>query len=198
MAVLNSALYSMTPRGCFVIEPRHVTSMSHQKRRYPIGAELIGADQTHFRVWAPKAQQVDVVLQENAAKDAGQTFHALAPEERRIFFRFCQRWRGRLLSFSRKRQVVSGSCITLSTRWSTWSFLHCRSGAVSVDRFALVGNYLERPDHLRNAYRHVHEGGNVARRCAAIGRAGTYRNHCDRDDAGRGFPRQVWLGIRRR
>ncbi len=80
MAVLNSALYSMTPRGCFVIEPRHVTSMSHQKRRYPIGAELIGADQTHFRVWAPKAQQVDVVLQENAAKDAGQTFYALAPE----------------------------------------------------------------------------------------------------------------------
>ena len=81
VTVLNSGLYSMMPRGCFVIGPRHVTSMSHQKRRYPIGAELIGADQTHFRVWAPKAQQVDVVLQENAAKDSGQTFHALAPEK---------------------------------------------------------------------------------------------------------------------
>jgi maltooligosyltrehalose trehalohydrolase len=41
-------------------------SMSQAKRRYPIGAELIGENQTHFRVWAPKAQKVDVVL-ENAA-----------------------------------------------------------------------------------------------------------------------------------
>src|SRR6476646_9044676 len=36
------------------------------KRRYPIGAELIGENQTHFRLWAPKAQEIDVVL-ENAA-----------------------------------------------------------------------------------------------------------------------------------
>jgi len=37
--------------------------MSQAKRRYPIGAELVGEDQTHFRVWAPKARQVDVVLE---------------------------------------------------------------------------------------------------------------------------------------
>ena len=37
--------------------------MSQTKRRYPIGAELIGANQTHFRVWAPKARKVDVVLE---------------------------------------------------------------------------------------------------------------------------------------
>lgn len=42
-------------------------SVSQAKRRYPIGAELIGENHTHFRVWAPKAQQVDVVL-ENAPK----------------------------------------------------------------------------------------------------------------------------------
>jgi maltooligosyltrehalose trehalohydrolase len=36
--------------------------MSQAKRRYPIGAELVGEDQTHFRVWAPKAQEVEVVL----------------------------------------------------------------------------------------------------------------------------------------
>src|SRR5215216_1156576 len=41
--------------------------MSQAKRRYPIGAELVGENQTHFRVWAPKARQVDVVL-EDAAK----------------------------------------------------------------------------------------------------------------------------------
>ena len=36
------------------------------QRRYPIGAELIGKDQTHFRVWAPKAREVDVVLEDSA------------------------------------------------------------------------------------------------------------------------------------
>ncbi len=55
--------------------------MSHRKRRYPIGAESIGPDQTHFRVWAPKAQHVDLVLEENAAKDSQRIFHALAPEK---------------------------------------------------------------------------------------------------------------------
>ena len=38
-------------------------SMSQAKRRYPIGAELVGENQTHFRVWAPKAREVDVVLE---------------------------------------------------------------------------------------------------------------------------------------
>lgn len=40
--------------------------MSQVKRRYPIGAELIGENQTHFRVWAPKAQIVDVILEDAA------------------------------------------------------------------------------------------------------------------------------------
>ena len=26
------------------------------ERRYPIGAEIIGENETHFRVWAPKAR----------------------------------------------------------------------------------------------------------------------------------------------
>src|SRR5207248_3611638 len=49
-------------------------------RRYPIGAELIGQSQTHFRVWAPKAQDVDVVLEEGAKKDAKRTFQPLGRE----------------------------------------------------------------------------------------------------------------------
>jgi maltooligosyltrehalose trehalohydrolase len=40
--------------------------MSQTKRRYPIGAEFIGEDQTHFRIWAPKAREVDVVFEEVA------------------------------------------------------------------------------------------------------------------------------------
>jgi maltooligosyltrehalose trehalohydrolase len=51
------------------------------QRRYPIGAELIGPDQAHFRVWAPKAQRVDLVLEGSAAKTPRQTFHALEAEE---------------------------------------------------------------------------------------------------------------------
>jgi len=55
--------------------------MALAKRRYPIGAELIGENKTHFRVWAPKGQQLDLVLEESAAKNAKRTFHPLEAEE---------------------------------------------------------------------------------------------------------------------
>jgi maltooligosyltrehalose trehalohydrolase len=51
------------------------------QRRYPIGAELIGPDRAHFRVWAPKARRVDLVLEAGAAKTPRQTLHALEAEE---------------------------------------------------------------------------------------------------------------------
>src|SRR5947209_13449759 len=50
------------------------------KRRYPIGAELIGANETHFRVWAPKARNVDLVLEQGDAPNGNYSFHALEPE----------------------------------------------------------------------------------------------------------------------
>src|SRR5436305_374908 len=53
-------------------------SMSQVKRRYPIGAELIGENQTHFRIWAPKAREVDVVV-EDAAEAKPKVF-PLNPE----------------------------------------------------------------------------------------------------------------------
>ena len=52
-------------------------------RRYPIGAELIGANETHFRVWAPKATRVDVVLEESAAKNATGTQASLTEKAMR-------------------------------------------------------------------------------------------------------------------
>ena len=52
--------------------------MSHVKRRYPIGAELIGENQTHFRIWAPKARKIDVVLED--AADAKPKFYPLTAE----------------------------------------------------------------------------------------------------------------------
>lgn len=57
--------------------------MSQAKRRYPIGAELIGANQTHFRVWAPKARKVDVVLEN--AEDSKPKFCPLTAESGEYF-----------------------------------------------------------------------------------------------------------------
>ena len=55
--------------------------MLYGKRRYPIGAELIDANQTHFRVWAPKVQRVDLVLEDSATKNSRKRFQALEAEE---------------------------------------------------------------------------------------------------------------------
>jgi maltooligosyltrehalose trehalohydrolase len=56
-------------------------TQAHIGRRYPIGAELIGANETRFRVWAPKAQRVDLVLEDSAEKNANRTFHPLTCED---------------------------------------------------------------------------------------------------------------------
>jgi len=49
------------------------------RRRYPIGAEPIDSRRTHFRVWAPKAQRVDVVC-ESGAENSPPLFHRLDPQ----------------------------------------------------------------------------------------------------------------------
>jgi maltooligosyltrehalose trehalohydrolase len=55
------------------------------QRRYPVGAELTGPNETHFRVWAPKAKHVELVVEGSAAKDAKRAFHPLHPEESGYF-----------------------------------------------------------------------------------------------------------------
>ena len=52
--------------------------MPHTQRRYPIGAEVIGKDQTHFRLWAPKVRELDLVLEHGS--NSKRTFHSLTPE----------------------------------------------------------------------------------------------------------------------
>ena len=49
------------------------------KRHYPIGAEVMGENQTHFRVWAPKARELDVVVEHG--RNSKRTFYALSPEQ---------------------------------------------------------------------------------------------------------------------
>jgi maltooligosyltrehalose trehalohydrolase len=48
------------------------------RRRYPIGAELISENETHLRVWAPKARQLDLVVEETP--NSKRTFHPLTVE----------------------------------------------------------------------------------------------------------------------
>ncbi|PYJ19328.1 MAG: malto-oligosyltrehalose trehalohydrolase, partial [Verrucomicrobia bacterium] len=55
------------------------------QRRYPIGAELIGENETYFRVWAPKARHIDLVLEESRVKDSRPTFHPLEANEAGYF-----------------------------------------------------------------------------------------------------------------
>src|SRR5689334_5142333 len=68
-------------------------------RRYPIGAELIGPGQTHFRIWAPKAQQIDLILEESAPKNAKRTFHSLEAEEGGYFSGLANAGAGALYRF---------------------------------------------------------------------------------------------------
>src|SRR6266550_7250080 len=48
------------------------------RRRYSIGAEVVGENRTLFRLWAPKAREVDLVLERRPNSE--RTFHSLNPE----------------------------------------------------------------------------------------------------------------------
>jgi maltooligosyltrehalose trehalohydrolase len=70
---------------------RTAVHKSNYKRRYPIGAELISEKETHFRIWAPKAQQLDVVLDETShplEKETGGYFSGTAPAGAGSLYRF--------------------------------------------------------------------------------------------------------------
>ena len=73
---------------------------TNYKRRYPIGAELVGENKTHFRVWAPKAQRVDVVLEGRGADGAAPSRIICARTRRgRLFFRSAPASAGNLYRF---------------------------------------------------------------------------------------------------
>ena len=55
------------------------------KRRYPIGAELVGDGRVHFRVWAPKAQKLEVALEGSRGAKAPPTFEELERQQDEYF-----------------------------------------------------------------------------------------------------------------
>ena len=61
----------------------NLNAMSQTKRRFPIGAELISENQTDFRVWAPKAREVDVIFED--APQAESRFFSLTAEPNGYF-----------------------------------------------------------------------------------------------------------------
>src|SRR5438309_4173019 len=63
-----------------VDERKNGVTQAHSCRRYAIGAGLIGANETLFRVWAPKAQRVDLVLEESAEGNPKRLFHPMEAE----------------------------------------------------------------------------------------------------------------------
>ena len=68
-------------------------------RRFALGAELTGEGQAHFRVWAPKAKRLDVVLEASADDDPGRTFHPLTAEVGGYFAGFAPADAGTLYRF---------------------------------------------------------------------------------------------------
>ena len=118
------------------------------KRRYPIGAELIGENQTHFRVWAPKAREIDVVLQ--GATEAKLKFCPLTAESGGYFsgaanaasgarYRFRVNWRG---------EFLSRSGVAFSTRRTARILVHCGSDKIPMERRGLARIETKRPDLL--------------------------------------------------
>src|SRR4051794_13072413 len=61
-------------------EEREDSAQRSVKRRYPIGAEVVGPGEAHFRVWAPKASRLDVVWQESAHGHGSSSSHSLGSE----------------------------------------------------------------------------------------------------------------------
>src|SRR5690349_10999871 len=62
-----------------------------RQRRLPIGAEVLKEGETHFRVWAPDRQRVQVVLEGRSVtleQDSAGYFSGLAPVGNGARYRF--------------------------------------------------------------------------------------------------------------
>ena len=76
--------------------------MSTFRRRFPIGAEIVGDGLAHFRVWAPKADRIEVALEKKGhepdyheiAREEGGYFSGEAPGEPGTLYRYRLNGRG--------------------------------------------------------------------------------------------------------
>src|SRR3954467_4614821 len=88
-------------------EQRQEAAEGRIKRRLPIGAEIVGPGEAHFRVWAPKASRLELLLQSSEHDNAGSSSHPLASEGNGYFSGTCQCEVGAFYKFR-----IDGSAIT--------------------------------------------------------------------------------------
>ena len=77
-----------------VLEERSAAVGEKIRRRYPIGAEVVGSGKAHFRVWAPKASRLELMLQGFSRWKWRQLF-ALVRQRRKWLFLWNIRMRSR-------------------------------------------------------------------------------------------------------
>jgi maltooligosyltrehalose trehalohydrolase len=89
-ALLSSVAVSEAKRQ--IMHDRSTTAerrdgMAHARieRRYPIGAELVEEGRVHFRVWAPKAERLEVAVEGSRGTQAPPTFEELDREPNGYF-----------------------------------------------------------------------------------------------------------------
>src|SRR5690348_18479763 len=99
-------------------KPRARNKNMGWKRRYPIGAEVIGANETHFRLWAPKAKSVDLVLEQTVEQNAKHAFQPLLREDDGYFSGHANVGAGALYRF-RVRSEERGVGKECRSGWAT-------------------------------------------------------------------------------
>jgi maltooligosyltrehalose trehalohydrolase len=102
------------------------------KRRYPIGAELIGDGRVHFRIWAPKAKRLEVAIEGNFQELTSEPdgyFSGSVEAKAGTHYRFRLNGEGNLYPDPASRFQPEGphgpSCVVdhLNFRWSDKSWI---------------------------------------------------------------------------
>ena len=176
-------------------------SLPALKRRLPIGAEVQPSGGVHFRVWAPRRNNVAVEFFDAAGNTAAPAL-GLDQESGGYFAGFAPaaaagtRYGFRLDQESKLYPDPASRCQPEGP--------HGLSEVVDADDFVWHdadwrGVELHGPGALRVALRHVHARGHLVgrgqRRSPSLGRRG---RHAHRGHAGRRVRRRVRLGLRRR
>ena len=166
----------------------------NSRRRLAIGAEPLDAESTHFRVWAPAATRVAVVL----GQDGGHVTTGLDAEGDGYFSGVANARPG-----DRYRYRLDDAETLYPDPASRFQpdGPHGPSEVIDPASFdwsdALARRLAQRPGHVRNACRNVHAGRDVDGGGAELAElARSASRH--RGDAGRGIPRALRLGLRRR
>ena len=143
-----------------------MTGTTIERRRYPIGAELVADGVVHFRVWAPKAKRLEVAIGDNfhpLEREADSYFSGIVEAKAGSLYRFRLNGAADLYPDPASRYQPEGphgpSCVVDHTefRWSdqAWSGLELAGQIMyemHVGTFTLEGTWraaAEKLPHLK-------------------------------------------------